>query len=586
MQKHEEGIDFSGMTRDELVQNLEELLQNREVQEIIPVVEELESAYRDRNHERKEEEMQEFLDEGGYADDFSLKKDKTDSKFSELFNLFQDRKDKFFQQQKEDEHKSLQEKKQIITDLKQLIESGDSIGKAFQKFRELRDRWRNTGNIPTKQKEQLESDYRFQMERFYHLMRITQGLKEIDLERHLAEKNDLLKKMEALLEEKSIKKTEALLRKYHEDWYDVGPVPELKKDSVIKQFNEITDKIYEKIGQHYESLKQKYNEHLRQKETLCEKVEAIANEEYKNHREWEKKTKELLDIQTEWRKIGRVPKEESGAIWDRFRTTCNEFFQKKRAFYQTLKKDYEENKGIKQKICEQAEALKNSEDWENTSRQLIKLQKQWQKSGPAGPPKVEQQLWKQFRAACDTFFEAKKNSQAQLQEALKNNLTQRENIIQKLKDLIPSIQSKEALTTIEAIAAEWKDAGNVPDNAREEVFSRYSKTLDEAYEKMGMDESDMELLKYKNKIDRLKNSDDAVKALENEKKFLRGKIRQIEDEAAKIENNMGFFAKSKKTDELLKGFQDDLAKHQKQVTALKKKLELVNKNIPEKAQMR
>ncbi len=586
MDKHEESSEFTGLSRDEIVGAFEELLKSKDIQELLPVVEEIDSAYKARNDEREEEERQEFLDNGGYAADFVLQKDKTDSKFTELYNIFRDRKDKFREEQKAQTLDNLYAKRKVIDDLKALIEKGDSVGKAFQQFRELRDKWNATGDVQKKEEQQLESDYRFQRERFFHLIHITQGMKELDLQKHTEEKENILRQMEELLQERTIRKAETLIRKFHNDWYDIGPVTPSKKDEVIKRFNDLTNKVYAKIRGHYETLKRKYEENLQAKVALCEKVESLDFEELNSHRNWERKTKEILDFQTEWRKTGRASKEDADAIWERFRNACNVFFERKRAFYETLKKDNTANKQAKLKICEQAEAFQNNTAWDDTAHQLIRLQKQWEKSGPAGNPKDEQQLWKRFRAACDFFFEAKKQHFAAAEDARKNNLAAREAIIKKLEELIPSIASKEAMPAIKAITREWDEAGEVPNASKEALFKKYTQTLDACYEKMGMEPADKELLQYNNKLERMRNAPDASRLLDDERKFVRNKIRSLEDEIAKLENNMGFFAKSSKTNILLQGVQENVNQNKEQLTFFRKKLDALEKAAPRKAEVR
>lgn len=586
MEKREEGSEFTGLGREEIVVKFDELLKEKEVLELMALVDDLEAAYDERTQERKEAERQKFLDEGGYESDFALHKDKVDGKFSELYNIFKDRKDKFFEEKKSKERDNLLAKRHVIEDLKTLIEKGDSVGKAFQQFRELRDRWKNTGDVPKKEEEQLESDYRFQRERFYHIIQITQGLRELDLQKHLDAKNELLKRMEDLLNEKTIRRVEALIRQYHNDWYDIGPVPVTKKDEIIKRFNELTDKVYAKTKEHYESLKNKYEDNLREKIALCEKAEAAIREELKQHRDWDRKTKEVLAFQDEWKKVGRASKEEAEAVWERFRKACNDFFEKKRTFYETQKKDYDANKQAKVKIIEQAEAVQNSTDWEKTSKLLISMQRQWENIGPAGLYKADQVLWNRFRAACNTFFDARKKQSEALETEKKNNLAKREEIIKKLEELAPSVVSEDTMPTIKAIAREWDEAGEIPVNLREDVFGRYTRALDSCYEKMGMNEKDKEMLKYGSKLERMKNSNNGEKLLDDERRFIRNKIRSIEDEIAKTENNMGFFSKSSKADALLQDIMKGVEQSKEQLSFFKKKLEMVEKNLPKKVQMR
>ncbi|HXH17628.1 MAG TPA: DUF349 domain-containing protein [Chitinophagales bacterium] len=586
MEKRVDASELTGLSREDIVAKFDELLKAKEIHELIPLIDELQAAYHERSEERREAEKQKFLDEGGYPTDFVFQKDKTDSKFTELYNIFKDRKEKFIEEKRARERDNLSAKRQVIDDLKALIEKGDSVGKAFQHFRQLRDRWNGIGDVPKKEEEKLESDYRYQRERFYHIIQITQGLKELDLQKHLQAKNELLKKMEDLLAEKNIRKMEALIRQYRNDWYDIGPVPGTQKDEIIRRFNETSEKVYSKIREHYEALKRRYEENLKAKNALCEKAEAIALEELQHHRGWDKKTKELRSLQDEWKKIGRVPQEHAEAVWERFRKACNEFFDRKRAFYETLKKDYEANKLAKTQLCEQAEAVQNSTDWDKTAKFLIGLQRQWENTGPAGLQKAENELWQRFRAACNTFFEARKKHFEALDEARKNNLGRRNEIIARLEELAPSVSSADALPVLQAIGKEWDEAGEIPANLREDLYKRYRRALDACYDRMGLNEKDKEMLKYASKIEQMKNSNDAIRLLEDERRFLRGKIRSMEDEIAKTENNMGFFAKSDKAAALLQDVLRNVELSKEQLAFFKKKLEMVEKNLPRKEQIR
>ncbi len=586
MEKREEGSEYTGLGREELVLKFDELLKEKDVRELMPLVDEIEAAYEEINRERKEAERQKFLDEGGYESDFVLHKDKTDGRFSELYNIFKDRKDKFFEEKKSKERDNLYAKRQVIDDLKTLIEKGDSVGKAFQQFRELRDRWKKIGDVPKKEEDQLESDYRFQRERFYHIIQITQGLRDLDLQKHLAAKNELLKRMEDLLHEKTIRRVESLIRQYHNDWYDIGPVPVTDKDEVIKRFNELTDKVYAKTREHYDALKKKYDDNLQSKIGLCEKAEAAIREELRQHRDWDRKTKEILALQEEWKKIGRAVKEEAEAVWERFRKASNEFFEKKRAFYEAQKKNYDANKQAKTKIIEQAENVQNSTDWEKTSKFLIGLQRQWENIGPAGLYKADSVLWNRFRAACNTFFDARKKQAEALEAGKRNNLSRREEIIRKLIDLAPSVVSADAMPTIKAIAKEWDEAGEIPVNLREDVFGRYTRALDSCYEKMGMDEKDKEMLKYGSKIERMKNSQNGERLLEDERRLIRNKMRSLEDDISKTENNIGFFSKSSNLGALLDGVMKGVEENKAHLVLLRKKMEMIEKNLSKNVQIR
>jgi len=585
MEKREEGSEFTGLSREEIVARFDALLKEKEVQELIPLVDELEAAYEECNRERKEAGRQKFLDEGGYESDFVLQKDKIDGKFTELYNVFRDRKNKFFEEKKSKERDNLYAKRKVIDELKTLIEKGESVGKALQQFRELRDRWNSIGDVPPKEEEKLQSDYRYQRERFHSVLQIMQGLRDLDLQKHLEAKKELLKKMEALLQETIIRKVETLIRQYHNDWYDIGEVPVAMKEEIIRQFNDITGRVYARIREHYQLQKLKQEENLKAKTALCEKAEMLLQEELKHHREWEKKMKDAAALMEEWKKIGRVPLEYSEAVWERFCKARHEFFARRRAFYEAQRKDYEANRLAKTKICEQAEAVQYSTEWDKTAKFLIGLQRQWENIGPTGTHKTDP-LKNRFRAACNTFFEARKKHLDSQEQQKRNNLARREEIIKKLEELAPSVTSADALPVLNAIGREWQEAGEIPVNLREDVFGRYTRALDACYERMGMNDKEKEMLKYGSKIERLKNSSNAGQLLEDERRFLRSKIRSIEDEIAKTENNMGFFAKSSKAEALLQDVIKNVEQSKEQLAVFRKKLEMVEKNLPRKVPIR
>jgi len=477
-------INFETLSRKEIVQKFTEVLSDHEVQGIISIINDIETAYEEKSAQRDQEAFKKFRDSGGYPADFVSPKDEVDSKFKEILNVFKDRLGKYKTQKKEKENRNLKDKEQIIEDLKNLIQEEDKVGKAFQQFTGLNNKWKSIGAVQAKKSRQLNSDYHFQIERFYYNININKDLKELDLEKHLEEKSSLLDNIEALLKEKTIKKVEAQISIYHEQWSNIGPVPKLQNQKIIKKFNDINDQVFEKIRQHYKDLTAKQKENLEAKVALCDKVEKINELDIDKHGKWKTKTDEIINIQKEeWPKIGRVPREENQRIWERFRTACDIFFQKKKDFYDLLKKGYSANEEKKTELCEAAEELKDDKDWENSKPRLIKLQRDWKGIGPAGP-KQDQKLWLRFRSACDFYFEAKKNHDVGLEEQKIEQLKKKQEMIKRLNDITLTGDADKDLATLKVFSSEWDKVGDVPRKEAHKITEAYTKLLDEKYEQL------------------------------------------------------------------------------------------------------
>ena len=570
--------DFESLSKEELISKFKELLDKKEVSEMIPLVSNIKNAFDQRVAARENELFREYKAKGGFPADFVPEKDPLDGYFQETWNIFKERRKKYKEKKKQDEKNNLEARLQVIEDLKLLIEGEHRIGKAFMEFKKLKARWESIGKAPSKKEKQLQHDYHFQVELFYYNIKINKDLKDLDLQKHLERKLELLEQIKLLLNEKKIKRVETLMRTYYDEWADIGPVPQEKKEEIVERYNELSRQVYKKIKDHYKELRKTQLKNLEVKTALCENVEAINSSEIDNHRQWQEKTKRVLDIQGQFKRAGKARPEHEKEIWKRYTGACNVFFDKKRAFYESLKKDYETNKENKLKMCEKAETLAISTDWDNTTNEIIALQREWKKAPPAHP-RDESKIWKRFSTACDRFFTAKKDFHAALELQKKDYLAEKEALIKEIKALNLTGNTQADLQTITSYIESWNKIDEVPKNAMKQIYEKYTSALDALYDQIEMAQDEKEILKFKNKVERLAHTDNADQLLTKELKFLKSKLNEIETSVIQYENNLGFFAKSGKADFLKAEVEKKISKSKEEMDLWNTKIKILKKSL-------
>ena len=500
-----------------------------------------------------------------------------EQRFRELMGIFNERLEKYRTHVREEEEKNYEEKKKVIEGLREIITGEQNIGQAINKFRTLQRKWKNIGNVPAAKYRDLQSEYSFEVERFNYTLSIIKGLKELDLQKNLEKKQKLVAHMKALTGEKSIKRMEMMVKSDQEEWEEAGPVPQENWEEVRDAFREATHKVYEKLRQHYDQLRDKQLENLEKKKALLKKAQEISELNLQSPKKWTRHTEEIQKLQAEWRSIGRAPQAQNDEVWEAFRGACNRFFDRKKAYFKELRDLRNKSKEKKEEIIRQALEWKDSEDWKPATEAIIKLQAAWKKAGPADR-KDEQRLWTEFRALCDEFFERKKNYFASIDERYKENLAAKEALIKEIESFEPGGEKKADLELLSTFTTRWKSIGRIPRKKIDEMNRLFRKALDGAYNKLGLKEEEKRVARYKNRVEgmlsarHMKSSD-----LRSEQRALKDRLRRTRELIRQYETNISFFTLASGSSPLLDEAKKKIERARQEALVVEEKLKVIDK---------
>ncbi|MCZ4693874.1 DUF349 domain-containing protein [Ancylomarina euxinus] len=567
--------DYASMEKHELIQRLKLILESDLDNESKERAESIKVHFYKKHNASIEEYKRVFIKEGGLEEDFHPERDDQEIEIKDLLQQYRDKKavvQKSFEQQKEN---NLKQKLLIIDEIKQLISGQESFEKTFHEFRALQKKWKDYGMVPSQSIKHLWENYHHAVEQFYDYSKINRDLRDLDLRKNYEAKIALCENAEKLIEQDSPVKAFNDLQKLHEMWREVGPVDRSLREELWQRFKTISNTINKNQQNFYNGVREEQIYNLQKKTTLCVKVEEIAGKVVKTHQEWNEASKEVLEIQTEWRTIGFAPKKDNNLIYQRFREACDLFFNHKRDFYVEHKDALNENLNIKMALCEKAEELQNSTDWKQTTNELIRIQKKWKSIGNV-PRKVSNEIWDRFRKACDHFFERKSEHFGSLDLKQAENLKLKEAIIEKIKEFKLSEDNEENLNTIKQFQKDWSSIGHVPFKNKENIQNDFSKAVNILYDKMNMDSSNLEIQKFKLKIDSILEGKKPEDKLIHERNKLYTRVKQLETDIALWGNNMGFFSLSDKSSSILKEMEEKISQGKKNLGLLKQKIKLID----------
>ena len=572
--KLQEEPDYTLMEKGELVDRLVLLMENEAIAKVKNKIEAIKLNFYKKHHEEIAETKKKFLADGGAEEDFEFGPDELELKVKDLLQKFRDRKTEMTRNLEQEKEDNLKKKYHIIEEIKDLVNRKESFDKTFQEFRNLQKQWHEIGMVPQQALKNLWDNYHHHVENFYDYIKINKELRDLDLKKNMAAKVRLCEEAEKLLEESSIVKAFNTLQKYHEQWREIGPVPRDKKEDLWARFKETTTVINRKHQAFYENLKSEQKRNLERKTVLCEKAEDVANREISSHKDWNATSKEILDLQKEWRTIGFAPKKDNNRIYQRFRAACDLYFDRKRDFYMQLKESLNENLERKTELCKIAESLQDSTDWKNTTDQLIAIQKQWKTIGPV-PRKVSEELWLRFRAACDKFFNNKSEHFDGVDSGHVENLKLKEALIQKVKDYELTDDDDVNLNAVRHFQKEWTRIGHVPFKKKDRIQEEFRKAINVLYDKMNLDTENKEVQKFKSKIDTFLTMENSEDKIIIERNKIVNKIRQLENDIALWENNVGFFSSSKNS-MVVRDIQQKIVRGKQNLNLLNEKLKVID----------
>ncbi len=537
---------FAGKSKIELIELLSRLLVSEPVQSLRHTVEAIKISFYKLHRSEGEELHRQFVAQNGEDTEYTPEPCEQEQQLNALLKEYRTKRDEFIANAEAEKEMNLKIKLQIIEELKDLVASDETLNHTFPKFRELQTRWRETGNVPMSEVKDIWERYHLHTEHFYSFIKINKELRDLDLKKNLEQKMMLCEQAEALVSESSVVEAFRKLQKLHDEWRESGPVANELKEEIWNRFKEASSQINKLHQNHFEQIKGDQLKNLELKEALCSRTEELVARGGVSHKEWNKASEKLLEIQKEWKSIGFAPKKDNTKIYDRFRTACDSFFEAKRQFYASQKGEMEQNLTLKTQICERAEALINSEDWKAATDQIIALQAEWKSVGGVAQ-RYSDQVWKRFRAACDGFFERKSahfSSQDNEQDA---NLKAKESLLAEMEAC--DIVAEGGFDAIKAYQRRFSEIGFVPIKAKDAVAKRYKEVVDGLFSTLRGQERDRSMNKFKDKISSMKGSGDS--RVRGERERMMQKVKQLDSDIALLENNIGFFGKSKGAEKLI-----------------------------------
>jgi hypothetical protein len=570
-----EQVDYSKLSKEELAIRLAELIENKPVNRIRADVESIKINFYKKHKAENELKRKEWVEAGGSIEEFQTPEDAVEPQIKELLKQYRDKKSIFNRELEDQKAKNLEVKQAIIEEIKELVNRNESVNQTFQDFRQLQQKWREVGPVPQASLNDLWETYHHHVQNFYDYVKINKELKDLDLKKNLEEKILLCEKAEELLLEPSIVNAFKKLQKYHNQWREIGPVPSENRTEIWERFKEVTTTINKKHQEHFEGLREEQKANLEAKKALCESAEELAAKVINSAKEWNKFSKEMIELQKVWKTIGFAPKKDNNKIYERFRAACDTFFNNKREFYHDAREEQTNNLQLKTELCIQAEGLKESSEWKKTTEELINLQKRWKEIGPV-PRKHSDEVWKRFRAACDYFFERKSQHFEKVDSKYEDNLKAKEELINDINSFQITDNVEECLKALKEFQRRWAEIGFVPIKKKDELQNSYREAINKHFESLKIDNSRKNLLKFKTKIDSIQGNPKGDNKIRFERDKLFNQLKQLENDIILWENNIGFFAKSKNAEQLIKDVERKIEKARNEMKMIEEKIRLID----------
>ncbi len=575
MLEEEDSIDYDNLSKTELVDAIEKAVTVKAIEKVKRRIGLIKLAFIKISKEEKERKLNEFLaGEGNRKEDYKPEPDILEERFNAAFKIYKKNKKEFEENLTKERDANLNKKKIILDEIKKLIESDEELKHTYDAFKKLQTEWKETGQVPPSETNNLWQSYHFLVEKFLDKVRINEELRDLDKKKNLEQCIELCEKAEELLLNPSINESYKLLQQFHDEWKEIGPLPTDKKEEVWERFRQASIKVNERRKEYFEKVKLERENNLETKTALCENIEELVKKSYKTNKEWQTATDKVLEIQNLWKKLGPVPNDQKDQIWKRFRDAINLFFDSKKEHFEGIKEEYLNNYNLKLDICNQAENIKLSNDWKNATNKLIKLQNDWKQIGPL-PKKQSDELWRKFRAACDYFFEKKQEYFANIEEKEKENLQQKLTLIEKVKALSPDSDFKTVFDTIKEYQREFTGIGHVPMAEKEKINNLFRDAVNAKLDEMKVNPLEKKMLSYKSKFENIKSENPYGDVIKNEIRFITNKMTQINTDIQLWENNIGFFANSKNANILKKEFENKIEKAKEELKVLEEKLKFL-----------
>ena len=559
-------------SKEAVLERLKEIAQNEEA----PAKDEidlLKTVFYRFLHADKEAKQQAYLAAGGDPEKFEPEAEPAEEEFKAQMGIVKEKRQKLFQQQEKEKQENLKKKLDIIEKIKEMATSPEEANKSYQAFKALQQEWRELKAVPAEAARDLWRQYQHQVEQFYDLLKLNSEAREYDFKKNLEIKTKLCEQSERLAEEQDVISAFHQLQELHQQFRETGPVAKELREEIWNRFKAASTIVNKRYQQHFEDLRAQEEENLQKKTALCEKAEAINQEEIKTAADWDRLTKALIELQAEWKTIGFAPQKMNVKIFERFRAACDEFFAKKGEHFRQQKSQYAENAEKKRKLVEEAQSLQDSTDWKATADRLVELQKQWKTIGMV-PRKLGDQLWNDFLAACNHFFEARNQAVPNPRAEERQNLEKKRAIIDELKALLEST-ADEAKEKAQELLQQYNEIGHVPFKEKDNIYNAFHEVRDAIYEKFDLSPARRRLDSFKSNLKSIAQRGD--NALDSERTRLMRRYEQMKQEIQTYENNLGFLnAASKKGNSLVDEINRKVEKLKDEVKLLREKIKAID----------
>lgn len=569
--EEEPAVDYSAFSREELTEALKELLQTDDITKIKNRVGAIKLRFAEADKEAKKAAFDKFIEEGGNKDEYEGGDDSVAEAYRKIYSVYRERRQKHIDEVEAAKKHNLEQKQQILEELRKLIDDeSESLKASYDQFNAIQDRWKAIGEVPRAELNGLWQNYHFLIEQFFNKVKINKELILLDQKKNLESKTLLCEKAEELIVEPSIAKAAKELQNLREQWREIGPVPVEHNDEIWARFRNAASQIDERRREHYEQRREEMEKNLLAKQALIEKAQELTAEKPTATKQWNEVSAQLDELLKVWKSIGPVPREQNEEIWNTFKGSIDRFYAEKKQHFDAVKDEQSENYNKKIDLCLQAEAIAKRDDWKKATEELLKLQDEWKHIGPVSR-KVSEKIWQRFRGACDEFFNRKSAYFTELRGSEQENLAKKEAILTELKAFAFGDDKEENLTAIKDFQRRWMEVGFVPIADKQRLQKEFRDTINAMFEKLKITAREAELNSFRETLRSNASGDHG-----NKKNQLMEQIQKLRSDISLWENNLGFLANSKQADLLKAEFEKKMQSARQEIALLEAKLKILN----------
>jgi hypothetical protein len=568
-------IAFHELSRAELLKELKDVIDAENPDLVKHKFIAIREAYFRVKEEETASKRSKFIENGGEPDDFEIQRDDTDQHFEVGIKAFLEKKAEYRKQKEKELQDNLKKKKEILAELKQLMSATDNVQASFDRLHELQAQWRSVGLVPVSYIDELWKNYHHHVNNFYEVIKINKELRELDQKRNLELKTSLCIRAEELFLEPSVRKSLDEYKDLQDQWKQIGQASREQNEVVWERFRAAGDKLFDRRREFILEQEKEFNENLQAKSKVAEQTEALLSGlPFASHQAWQEASEKMAALLEEWKKTGFAGKKDNEQAWKRFRQLRDRFYQAKEEFYKNLRESQAHHYKLKVDLCMEAEALKESTDWKKAGDRMRELQDQWKKTGPVSKKHAEK-LWQRFRAACDAFYDHRKEFFSGMNQSQDENLRLKRELVDRIQLFEQGADGHANFEALKAFQAEWVEIGHVPVKEKDKLQKDYRSAIDRQFAKLKAENADARKQLFRSQIQNLKQQPGGKDRVYHQRQGLQEKIRKVQAEIQTWENNIGFLGRSKAADDLKLEISKKIEKARHEINSLQDQLKIL-----------